>query len=161
VNLYAEHLTKELGKKFRNSGSTEAGIEVIYNFLDSAGVSTGGMFIEDGSGLSPVNAINSAGMVTLLRFMKYRGKYFSDYFNSLPVAGKEGTLRNYFLDDLFSSSLRAKSGSMTRVRSYAGYFTTKSGRDMVFSMIVNDFSGPSRDIVTRFEALLKDIILNK
>lgn len=160
VNLYAEHLTKELGKKFRNSGSTKAGTDVIYSFLDSAGISTGGMFIEDGSGLSPVNAINSASMVTLLRFMKNNGKYYTDYFNSLPVAGKEGTLRNYFHDDLFSS-LRAKSGSMTRVRSYAGYFTTNSGRDMVFCMIINDFSGPPKDVVTRFEALLKEIILNK
>ena len=40
-------------------------------------------------------------------------------------------LKNYFKDPLFDSRLKAKSGSMTRVRSYAGYFTTKSGKNMV------------------------------
>jgi D-alanyl-D-alanine carboxypeptidase/D-alanyl-D-alanine-endopeptidase (penicillin-binding protein 4) len=38
INLYAEHLVKELGKKFMNEGSTAAGLKVIRNFLDKAGI---------------------------------------------------------------------------------------------------------------------------
>ena len=49
VNLYAEHLIKELGKSFKNSGSTAAGAEVIREYLDSVGIRTDGMFIADGS----------------------------------------------------------------------------------------------------------------
>jgi len=161
VNLYAEHLIKELGKKYKNTGSTAAGVEVIKDFLNNAGIKTDGMFIEDGSGLSPVNSINSKELVNLLYYMKINGRYFSEYFSSLPDAGKEGTLKNYFRDPVFESRLKAKSGSMTRVKSYAGYFTTQSGKQMIFSIIVNNFSGPSNNIISHIEELIKEIILNK
>jgi D-alanyl-D-alanine carboxypeptidase/D-alanyl-D-alanine-endopeptidase (penicillin-binding protein 4) len=158
VNLFAEHLIKELGKKFRNDGSTAAGAKVITEFLKNSGIDTNGMFIEDGSGLSPLNAINTRELVRLLVYMKLKGKYFSDYYASLPDAGKEGTLKNSFKDPLFNSRLRAKSGSMTRVRSFAGYFTTKSGKKMVFSIIINNYSGPSGKIVTEIEDNIRDLI---
>jgi D-alanyl-D-alanine carboxypeptidase len=48
---------------------------------------------------------------------------------------------------------------MGGVRSYAGYFTTKSGREMVFAFITNDFDGPSGNIVSHYEEILKEIIL--
>lgn len=158
VNLYAEHLVKELGKKFTGTGSTAAGLGIINNYLDSIGIR--GMFISDGSGLSPVNSINAKGLAEVLMHMKNNGKYFEDYLNSLPDAGKEGTLKNWFKDEVFDNCLKAKSGSMTRVRCYAGYFTTKAGREMVFAFLTNDFSGPSRNIVTHYEHILKEIILN-
>jgi serine-type D-Ala-D-Ala carboxypeptidase/endopeptidase (penicillin-binding protein 4) len=160
VNLFAEHLIKELGKKFRNNGSTESGAEVITEFLKNSGIDTNGMFIEDGSGLSPLNAINTRELVRLLIYMKTRGKYFSDYYSSLPDAGKNGTLKNYFKDPLFDSRLKAKSGSMTRVRSFAGYFTTVSGKEMVFSIIINNYSGPSKNIISEIEENIKELISN-
>ena len=159
VNLYAEHLVKEMGKKFMNSGSTAAGIDVVYSFLDSAGADIDGMFIEDGSGLSTLNSINTKGLVTLLIYMKNNGKYFEDYLNSFPDAGKEGTMKSYFRDDIFATRLKAKSGSMTRVRSYAGYLTTNSGKELAFAVIVNDFTGPSRNVATLIEGMLKEVIL--
>jgi D-alanyl-D-alanine carboxypeptidase/D-alanyl-D-alanine-endopeptidase (penicillin-binding protein 4) len=161
VNLYAEHLIKELGKKYKKTGSTAAGIEVIIDFLKNAGIRTDGMFIEDGSGLSPVNSINTRELVNLLFYMKYNGRYYSEYYNSFPDAGKEGTLKNYFRDPVFDTRLKAKSGSMTRVKSYAGYFTTQSGKQMIFSIIVNNFSGPSNIIISYIEEIIKEIIVNK
>jgi D-alanyl-D-alanine carboxypeptidase/D-alanyl-D-alanine-endopeptidase (penicillin-binding protein 4) len=119
------------------------------------------MFIEDGSGLSPLNAINSEELVNLLRFMKRKGKYFSEYYSSLPEAGKEGTLKNYFRDPVFDSRLKAKSGSMTRVKNYAGYFTTVSGKNMIFSIIINNYTGTSQHIISGIEGIIKEIILYK
>jgi len=72
VNLFAEHLIKELGKKFKNNGSTASGAQVIIEFLKNSGIDTNGMFIEDGSGLSPLNAINTRELVRLLVYMKNR-----------------------------------------------------------------------------------------
>lgn len=161
VNLYAEHLVKELGKFYSGSGSTAAGVEIIKQFLKDSGINSDGMFIEDGSGLSPVNAINPKGLVEILLYMKKNGKHFPEYLNSLPEAGKEGTLKNYFRDPVFDSRLKAKSGSMTRVRSYAGYFTTQSGKEMVFSIIINNFSGPTRHIINCIEEIVKETILNR
>ena len=111
--------------------------------------------------LSPVNSINTRELVNLLFYMKNNGKYFPEYYSSLPEAGKEGTLKNYFRDPVFDSRLKAKSGSMTRVRSYAGYFITQSGKQMIFSIIVNNFAGPSKNIISNIEELIKEIILYK
>jgi len=160
VNLFAEHLIKELGKKLKNDGSTASGAEVINEFLKGSGIDTNGMFIEDGSGLSPLNAVNTRELVRLLVYMKNQGKYFSEYYSSLPDAGKNGTLKNYFKDPLFDSRLKAKSGSMTRVRSFAGYFTTISGKEMAFSIIINNYSGPSKKITSEIEDNIKDLISN-
>lgn len=158
VNLYAETFVKELGKKYFGMGSARDGLKVINSFLDTLGIK--GMFLADGSGLSPVNSINSEGLARLLRHMKNNGRHFDYYLTSLPDAGKEGTLKNWFKDPVFDGCLKAKSGSMARVRSYAGYFTAASGREMVFSFICNDFTGSSRNIVTHYEQILKETILN-
>jgi len=160
VNLFAEHLIKELGKKYRGTGSTISGTEVILDFLNEAEVNTEGMFIEDGSGLSPLDAINARELVKLLVYMKNSGEFFKEYYASLPEAGKEGTLKSYFRDPVFDSRLRAKSGSMTRVRSYAGYITTASDKKLAFAVIVNNFTGPSRDVISGIEEILKEIILD-
>jgi D-alanyl-D-alanine carboxypeptidase/D-alanyl-D-alanine-endopeptidase (penicillin-binding protein 4) len=50
---------------------------------------------------------------------------------------------------------------MTRVRSYAGYITTYSGKEIVFSIIVNNYSGSPKYIISRIEEILKNLILNK
>jgi D-alanyl-D-alanine carboxypeptidase/D-alanyl-D-alanine-endopeptidase (penicillin-binding protein 4) len=160
VNLYAEHLLKELGRVYQKSGSTEKGIKNIYEFLNSSGITTDGLYIEDGSGLSPLNALNAEGVVSLLYYMKTRGKYSVEFYSSLPDAGKEGTLKNYFRDPVFESRLKAKSGSMTRVRSYAGYITTQSGKELIFCIIVNNFSGTHQKIISHIEEILKETILS-
>ncbi len=161
VNLFAEHLIKELGKTYNNEGSTAAGLAVVNNFLNKAAINNEGVFMEDGSGLSPLNAINTRALVSLLGYMKRESRYFTGYYSSLPEAGSEGTLKYYFRDDVFNSSLRAKSGSMTRVRSYSGYFTTISGKELIFSIIINNYSGSSKNIVSGIEGILKEFILYK
>jgi D-alanyl-D-alanine carboxypeptidase/D-alanyl-D-alanine-endopeptidase (penicillin-binding protein 4) len=160
VNLFAEHLLKEMGKTFNGNGSTASGIEVLYKFLKTSGIDSRGMFIEDGSGMSPMDAISSGNLTGLLYFMKTRGRYFSEFYNSLPDAGKEGTLKSYFRDPVFDSNLRAKSGSMTRVRSYAGFLKAFSGRELIFGIIINNFSGPPGHIVSGIEEILKETIQN-
>ena len=92
--------------------------------------------------------------------MKTRGKHFNEFYSSLPDAGKEGTLKNHFNDPVFESRLKAKSGSMTRVRSYAGYFTTHSGKELIFCIIVNNFSGTHQKIISHIEEILKEAILS-
>jgi D-alanyl-D-alanine carboxypeptidase/D-alanyl-D-alanine-endopeptidase (penicillin-binding protein 4) len=161
VNLYAETLISELGRKNNDVGSESDGLTLVEDFLENAGIRTDGMFIEDGSGLSPANSINSRELVNLLVYMNQKGSDFTDFFHSLPEAGKNGTLKTVFRDEVFNSRLRAKSGSMTRVRCYAGYLTTLSGKHMAFSILVNNFSGPSKYIIAGIEDILKEIINNR
>jgi serine-type D-Ala-D-Ala carboxypeptidase/endopeptidase (penicillin-binding protein 4) len=160
VNLYAEHLVKELGREMLQSGTTASGIEVVRQFLAGAGINTGGLFIEDGSGLSPLDAIDAGSMTQLLFYMKSKSKNFKVFLESLPAAGNEGSLKNNFKNPAFEGRLYAKSGSMTRVRSYAGYLKAASGKDLIFCIIVNNFEGSSSEIITRIEEILKETILN-
>lgn len=160
VNLYAEHLVKELGKRYENSGTTAAGVRVIRDFLGNVGIDTTGFFIEDGSGLSSRNGVNSESLVKLLIYMRTSGKSYDLFYSSLPDAGRSGTLAQYFTDPVFDSNLKAKSGSMTRVRCYAGYFTTGSGRHLAFSILINNFQGSSGPVIKNIEEILKEIIIN-
>ncbi len=161
VNMYAEHLLKELGKIYKNNGSSQYGIQVMNEFLSGSGITSDSFFMEDGSGLSPLNAINARGMANLLFYMKNKSINPEEFLISLPDAGIEGTLKSYFKDPAFESRMSAKSGSMTRVRSYAGYLTALSGKKLIFCIIVNNFTGPSRNIVEHIEEILKEIILNE
>lgn len=159
VNLYAEHLVRELGRVFMNNGSTAAGTGIVMKFMKEAGINTKSVFIEDGSGLSPFNAVSARTLASLLSYAVNREPYFNQFISSLPRAGIDGTLAGYFKDPVFSSRLRAKSGSLTRTRSYAGYIETMSGRVLAFSIIINNFSGPPRRIVSGIEEILKETIL--
>ncbi len=161
INLYAEHLVKELGRVYRNSGTTRHGLEVINEFLQEKGINKGGMFMEDGSGLSALDAVSSGEITSLLLYMKNKGKYFNEFYASLPDPGREGTFRNYFKDPIFESHLKAKSGSMTRVRAYAGYIAALSGKELIFCIIVNNFTGTSNYVISGIEEILKETILNK
>jgi len=161
VNLYAETLLKELGKAYRNNGSTDSGLVVVKEFFRNTNIPSDGLFIEDGSGLSPRNAISSENLVSFLCYMRNNGKYFAEYFKSLPEAGKNGTLRSYFRDPVFEGRMNAKSGSMTRVRCYAGYLVTNSDRQIAFSILVNNYSGSSQKVISGIEGIIKEIILYK
>lgn len=160
INLYAEHLVKELGKKFMNDGSTSAGLKVITNFIKNTGISSDFICLEDGSGLSHLNSFNAQDLTALLIYMEEKAKYFGDYLESFATPGT-GTLKYSFSDPVFSSKLKAKSGSMTRARSYAGYFRTVKGNEMAFCIMVNNFSGPASHVVQVIENTLKGIILTK
>lgn len=158
INLYAEHLTKELGLVYGKSPSTAEGIRIITEFLEKTGTDPSGLTLEDGSGLSPLDAVSPRLMSSLLFHMKKKGKHFPEYVESLPEGGKEGTLRNSFKDTVFNSALKAKSGSMPGVRAFAGYLTARTGKEMAFCIIVNHFSGPGQDIVSGIEEILKETI---
>jgi len=160
-NLYAEHLVKELGKSVQGDASATSGMEVIKRFIGEIGVSTDGMFLEDGSGLSPLNAVSAGDFTGFLYQVRKRGSYFPVFYSVIPKAGSGGTLSGYFRDPVFAGKLRAKSGSMTRVKNFAGYITSDSGREMAFTIFINNFTGSSLNIVRHVEAILKETIIQK
>ena len=78
VSIFLQNiLLKNWGKNSKTTDQLQSGAEVITEFLKTAGIDTNGMFIEDGSGLSPLNAINTRELVHLLVYMKNKGKYFT------------------------------------------------------------------------------------
>ncbi|MBI5217675.1 MAG: D-alanyl-D-alanine carboxypeptidase/D-alanyl-D-alanine-endopeptidase [Bacteroidia bacterium] len=153
MNIYAETLLKQIGlRKFR-SGDTMSGIKAITEFWKSKGVDVKGMFLSDGSGLSRYNSISAKHLVQVLNVMK-DAKSYKTFYNSLPTAGLSGTIRKMFKNTNAEKNLRAKSGYMSRVRSYAGYVTTVSKRDIAFSFIVNNYNCDDQKMKEMIEMLL-------
>lgn len=159
INLYAEHLLKQLGLTIFNDGSTTAGTKVVVDFWKAKGIDTKSLFMADGSGLSRSNAITAKTLVDVLVAMKKDTVNFSVYEQSLPRAGMEGTLKNYFQESVLKGKAHIKSGSMTRVRSLAGYLPTKSGRLVAFAIMVNNFSCTGSEMSRKMERLIEGVFV--
>lgn len=134
VNLFAEHLLCELG-----GGSTYSGTFAVQDFWAGQGVDTEGMYVNDGSGLSRSTVATPKQFAEVLKYMTTSSNYNS-LWKSLPVAGQSGSLRSMCVGTSAEGNARAKSGYMTRVRSYAGYVDTQSGEQIAFAMISNNFN---------------------
>lgn len=156
INLFAEHFLKQISAEESGIGSRTESIVMVKNFWDSKGISTDNLLMEDGSGLSHFNAVTPKFFTTVLNYMFQSNINYSTFSNSLPPAG-EGTLKSFNTDKFHDNSLRAKSGSMTRVRCYAGYLKTESGKKYAFSFMFNQFSGTHSKLVSEIENLLSEL----
>ena len=154
INLFAEHCLIQSGIKLGAAPETDSSMDSVLSFWTNKGMDTQGMSLHDGSGLSQYNAITPRQMVYLLKYMKLESKYFDVFYNSMAIAGETGTIKNMFKGTIAEGELRAKSGTVNRVKAYAGYVKTKSGREIAFSMVVNNFSCKSREAKAKLEQLM-------
>jgi serine-type D-Ala-D-Ala carboxypeptidase/endopeptidase (penicillin-binding protein 4) len=147
-NLYTELILRTLGKVVAppttplntNRTSEAAGIEVLKAFLREAAVSAPRLVLSDGSGLSRNDMVTAEATLQLLTYM-HRHRYASVFRDALPIAGVDGTLRNRFKGTTAENNLRAKTGSLSSAASLSGYVTTAAGENLVFSIMVNNYSG--------------------
>lgn len=153
VNLFAEHLVKQIAAEKTGIGSYETGLQLISEFWKNKGLDTKQLFMEDGSGLSHFNAVTPAFLNSVLNYMAVSEKNVHVFKNSLPAAG-QGTLANFSLQNFSQETLRAKSGSMTRVRCYAGYIRSKSEQNYSFTIMVNHFAGSHQKLISELENIL-------
>ncbi len=157
VNLFAEHLLDLSGLKLIGTAQTEKDVKAVMDYWQEEGMDIGGMALTDGSGLSQYNAVTPRQMVFLLNYMKHNSPWFDVYYQSLPLAGKSdraGTLEGMFSGSPAEGNLRAKSGTIDRVKAYTGFVTSRSGRQIAFSMMVNNFSGKSKEARAQLEKLM-------
>jgi serine-type D-Ala-D-Ala carboxypeptidase/endopeptidase (penicillin-binding protein 4) len=99
----------------------------------------GAIYLVDGSGLSRLNAISPENLVRLLTYMA-RSPHAQVYRQSLPLFGIDGTLRNRLRETPVQGKGAAKTGSLLRVSTIAGYLTTRSGRELVFAIMMNAYN---------------------
>jgi D-alanyl-D-alanine carboxypeptidase/D-alanyl-D-alanine-endopeptidase (penicillin-binding protein 4) len=137
-NLHAEMLLREVGYSLRGVGSHEAGIEEMRTFLREAGLSPWEFFLSDASGLSRKDLVSPAATVKLLRYM-WNSPNRDVYVDSLATAGEDGTLDWRFSRSRAKGRVRAKTGTLSHVTALSGYATTLDGRELAFSVFVNNF----------------------
>lgn len=153
LNLFAEHLLREIGRKSSGEPSITKGIEAFYQFCADKGINSEGFFPVDGSGLSRNNALTSQTLVEMLKYV-YDSKQRELFLNALPIAGIDGTLRNSFKGTPLEKNVKAKTGSMARVRSIAGILETKSKKTILFAILINNFDLTSSEASKLLESIL-------
>ena len=137
INLFAEHMLTLIGLEKTGLGSTESGINVMENFWKTK-INSEGLHINDGSGLSRTNAISAQHYISMLEYMS-KCKYADEFKKTLPIAGISGTLRSVCKGQAAQNRMFAKSGTMNRIKSYAGYIDGKSGKKYAFALITNNY----------------------
>ncbi|MDR2910754.1 MAG: D-alanyl-D-alanine carboxypeptidase/D-alanyl-D-alanine-endopeptidase [Bacteroidales bacterium] len=155
VNLFAEHIVKQIAAEKTGIGNRKNGIEIIKDYFISKGIDSG-FFMEDGSGLSHFNAISSAHITSILNYMFKTSENKNVFYASLASIGY-GTLSNFRNINFPQESLKVKSGSMSRIRCFAGYLITDSGKTLSFSIMFNHFEGTASKLNSVIEKLWLDM----
>ena len=140
-NLYAEHLLVHVGLVQSGQGDSVSGTKAVKAFWAQQGINVAGMFICDGSGLSRYNGITPKQFVAVLKHMK-KSKNATAFYQSLATAGETGNLKDLFKKAPLKGNIVAKSGTLSNVRSFAGYCKNNNGDDIAFAITVNYYTGP-------------------
>lgn len=157
-NLFAETLLNHIGLQFSSTGSTEAGSKAVMKIWEEKGLDVRGLNIYDGSGVSRYNSVTAKQLAEAIRYMKDSSKYAETFYKSLPVSGESGTLTGLCDSTVAHGKIHAKSGTMSRVRSYAGYVETNSGRNLIFAIIVNNYNCTNTEMKNKIEDFMVKLV---
>lgn len=158
-NFYAETLLRTVGREKAGSATYSAALEYELQALKKLGVDTSyGFLQDDGSGLSRRNWITTDFFVRFLKSMR-KSSAWEAYLASLPQPGK-GTLsgRVNGAPQADRSRIYMKSGSMGGVRCYSGYVLPANGKEgdtIVFSILTNNVTAPSRELLPQLDRLIE------
>lgn len=141
-NLYAEQLLKTMGKLKAEEGSFKSGANVVSKRVNSFAIAPDEFMMVDGSGLSRKNFVSPYASATLLKKM-YLHPEFEYYYDSLPIAGVDGTLENRMKGSAAQGKVRAKTGYVRHMRALSGYVYDRTGTPYVFSIMVNNYTVPT------------------
>lgn len=154
VNLFAEAMLKILGYTKYGHGSIDNGIKAITTYWTSKSIDLKGFEIYDGSGLSRKDKITAKQLCEMLAAFSKSNEY-ENLYKSLPVAGVSGGIKGMLKNTVAYNNLRAKTGTMSDVKSYAGYVKNVSGDELSFAIIINNFTGSVSQIRAKCERLMQ------
>jgi D-alanyl-D-alanine carboxypeptidase len=136
-NFLAECLFKTIGaESSKKQGNSFYSTQTITNFLEENGIYLKGSSVVDGSGLSRFDLVTPISIAGILEKMYFDVANFEDYYNSLSIAGVDGTLRNRFVGTSAENNLHGKTGTLDGISSLSGYLTTANGDDLIISIIM-------------------------
>ncbi len=153
INLFAEALLKAIALQVAREASTQAGVTAVVDFWKKQGIDTEGFFMYDGSGLAYRNSITTSQLTAIL-LKAAQSNYGKTFLASLPIAGVSGTMYGIANQGRAKNNLRAKSGGMTGVQAYTGYFTAFSGEQLCFAIVINRYLGEYAQTKAKLSAFL-------
>lgn len=133
LNVAADNLLLALGAHNNRLPATrEYGLAALRSHMARHGVSPVAANLTDGSGLRDDNRITALALTDYLVAVA-RQPWFGSLYGSLPPAGYKDGSKGGFTNEAF----RVKSGNLENVTGLAGYGVDKSGRELVFTLMVN------------------------
>ena len=137
INLYGEALVKTFAYEKTGKASTDSGITMLKKFWKEKGLDENELNMYDGSGLSPLNRVTTHAQVELLKYAKSK-EWFPYFFTALPEF----------------NNMKMKSGTISDVKGFCGYHTSKDGKEYIFSFLVNNYSGRASQLVNKMYRVL-------
>ncbi len=151
INIYGEAFLR-LNSRAGVFPTNDAALDGLKERMASWGVSPEAAQVIDGSGLSRRDTVSADALLAVLQRM-YDPTGNSPFMQALPIAGVDGSLSNRMKNSLAARRVRAKTGTMSNIRTLAGYVTTVDGEQIALVVMVNNFEGTSVQARTAIDAI--------
>jgi len=160
-NFLAECLFKTLGAEATGEqGNSFYSQQAIQKFVKDNNIYFYGTEIVDGSGISRSDKVTPLSINGVLEKMYFDLNHFDAFYNSLSIAGVDGTLRGRMSGTFAENNFRGKTGTLNGVSGLAGYFTAPDGEDYIVT-IMFEFTkggwGYYRDIQDQIVEVLSEL----
>ena len=131
-NFLAECLFKNIGAVYSGQqGNSFYSTQAILSYIRDNGILSKGTQIVDGSGISRFDKVTAGSLTGLLEKVYFNVNYFKDFYESLSIAGVDGTLKDRMIGSPAENNFRGKTGTLNGVSSLSGYLTTANGDDLI------------------------------
>jgi D-alanyl-D-alanine carboxypeptidase/D-alanyl-D-alanine-endopeptidase (penicillin-binding protein 4) len=151
INVYGEAFLR-LNSRTGVFPTNDAALDALKTRMASWGVTPDAAQVIDGSGLSRRDAVSPDALLAVLQRM-YDPTGESPFMQALPIAGVDGSLFNRMRNSLATKNVRAKTGTMSNIRTLAGYVTTADGEQMALVVMVNNFEGTGVQALDALDAM--------
>jgi len=137
-NAAADQLFLALGAARGGAGTREGGRRAVAAALAELGVPDDGLVQVDGSGLSRDDRVTARQLATLLGAVLAEEPSLREPFvDSLPRAGRSGSLAGRMREAPALDRVRAKTGWIEGASALAGYVDAAGGRRLCFAILVD------------------------
>jgi D-alanyl-D-alanine carboxypeptidase/D-alanyl-D-alanine-endopeptidase (penicillin-binding protein 4) len=151
-NQIAEILLRTIGLERGGVGTADSARKIVGQQLLAWGVQPDGFVIRDGSGLSDQDLLTPETIVRVLDRIQ-RDTAFAVYYNSMPIAGVDGTIDTRMKGTPAEGNVHAKTGTLAKARSLSGYVTTADGERLIFSILANNTTTPGSAVTSVADAI--------
>ncbi len=139
-NTMAQQLFLSLGAQFRNDADgddAKAAQRVIRQWLAKKGITAPHLIMENGSGLSRAERVSAREMAQMLQ-AAWNSPYAAEFISSMPIAGKDGTMRKRLKTTAMNGQAHIKTGTLNTVRAISGFSRDQNGNTWAVVAILND-----------------------
>jgi D-alanyl-D-alanine carboxypeptidase/D-alanyl-D-alanine-endopeptidase (penicillin-binding protein 4) len=152
INLYAE-AALHLATGRDGARTTGMALDAARQRLETWGIPKEGIQIVDGSGLSRRDVIAPETLLVVLqRFHDATGA--SPFMQTLAIAGVDGSLAARMKGTAAEGNAVGKTGSMSNIRTFAGYVKTADGEPLAFAIMANNFDGPGSGVTATIDRIV-------